>query len=151
MQRNEGVVEILSKSKGSKSTQLAEALKNNKKIIVCTIQSFPALLKSAQELTKTDGKHFAVIADEAHSSQSGTAVSDLKQILSDAEMKELADGGEYSIEDWGLAAQMNNPGRRRTALPMSHLPQLRKVKPWNFSAAAASGTAQRTGNQPEPI
>ena len=30
MQRNEGVVEILSKSKGSKSTQLAEALKNNK-------------------------------------------------------------------------------------------------------------------------
>lgn len=150
MQRNEGVVEILSKSKGSKSTQLAEALKNNKKIIVCTIQSFPALLKSAQELTKTDGKRFAVIADEAHSSQSGTAVSDLKQILSDAEMKELADGGEYSIEDW-LAAQMNNRAAADgityvafTATPKSKTMEL-------FGRLPHPELPKGPGNQPEPF
>ena len=55
----------------SKSGELATALSGGKKIVVCTIQTFPFALKAVQELAATQGKRFAVIADEAHSSQTG--------------------------------------------------------------------------------
>jgi type I restriction enzyme R subunit len=63
-----------------------------------------------QELTATSGKRFAVIADEAHSSQTGDAALKLRKVLSAAELAELAelaDGGEVSIDDL-LAADMSN-------------------------------------------
>jgi Type I site-specific restriction-modification system, R (restriction) subunit and related helicases len=47
-----------------------------------------------QELAATEGKRFAVIADEAHSSQTGDAAAKLKQLLSAEEWAELQDGGE---------------------------------------------------------
>ncbi|HEU4708858.1 MAG TPA: type I restriction endonuclease subunit R, partial [Methylophilaceae bacterium] len=76
-----------------------------KKIVVCTIQTFPFALKAVQELAATQGKRFAVIADEAHSSQTGSAAANLKAVLSAEELQELQDGGEVSTEDM-LAAQM---------------------------------------------
>ncbi|MBL8940108.1 MAG: hypothetical protein JNM69_36500 [Archangium sp.] len=84
---------------------MAEALSGAKKIVVCTIQTFPFALKAVRELAATKGKRFAVIADEAHSSQAGTAASNLKLVLSAAELAEVEDGGEVSGEDI-LAAQM---------------------------------------------
>ena len=104
-QRTSGVVATITNEAGAKSTQLAEALSGNKKIVVCTIQTFPHALKAVQELAAAQGKRFAVIADEAHSSQTGEAASKLKQVLSAEELRELADGGEVSTEDV-LAAQM---------------------------------------------
>lgn len=104
-ERTTGVVESITNENGSKSAQLSQALKNGKKIIVCTIQTFPFALKAAQELSSTEGKTFAVIADEAHSSQTGEAASKLKQLLSAEELAELQDGGEIGTEDL-LAAQM---------------------------------------------
>jgi type I restriction enzyme R subunit len=61
---------------------LAEALAGGKKIVVCTIQTFPFALKAVHELAATQGKRFAVIADEAHSSQTGEAAAKLKALLS---------------------------------------------------------------------
>lgn len=104
-ERTTGVVERITNENGSKSAQLSQALKNGKKIIVCTIQTFPFALKAVQELSSTEGKTFAVIADEAHSSQTGEAASKLKQLLSAEELAELQDGGEIGTEDL-LAAQM---------------------------------------------
>lgn len=104
-QRTTGVVATIKNEAGAKSAQLAEALSGNKKVVVCTIQTFPFALKAVQEMAATQGKRFAVIADEAHSSQTGEAASKLKQVLSVEELKELADGGEVSTEDI-LAAQM---------------------------------------------
>lgn len=104
-ERTTGVVESITNENGSKSAQLSQALKNGKKIIVCTIQTFPFALKAVQELSSTEGKTFAVIADEAHSSQTGEAASKLKQLLSAEELAELQDGGEIGTEDL-LAAQM---------------------------------------------
>ncbi len=89
----------------SKSGELAEALAGGKKIVVCTIQTFPFALKAVQDLAATQGKRFAVIADEAHSSQTGEAAAKLKALLSAEELHDLADGGEVSTEDL-LAAQM---------------------------------------------
>ncbi|MEY4748267.1 MAG: hypothetical protein RIQ60_481 [Pseudomonadota bacterium] len=90
---------------GSKSGQLSQALKDGKKIIVCTIQTFPFALHEVQELAATEGKRFAVIADEAHSSQTGAAAAKLKQLLSAEEWAALQDGGEVDTEAL-LAAQM---------------------------------------------
>ena len=97
-ERTTGVVETITSEHGSKSAQLGQALKNGKKIIVCTIQTFPFALQAVQELAATEGKCFAVIADEAHSSQTGEAAAKLKQLLSAEEWAELQDGGEIDTE-----------------------------------------------------
>nr|WP_010399234.1 type I restriction endonuclease [Paracoccus sp. TRP] len=104
-ERTTGVVATITNESGAKSGQLAEALAGGKKIVVCTIQTFPFALKAVQDLAATSGKRFAVIADEAHSSQTGEAASKLKQVLSAEELAELQDGGEISAEDV-LAANM---------------------------------------------
>lgn len=104
-QRQKGVVATITNKDGSKSGKLAEALDGSKKIVVCTIQTFPFALDAVRQLSATQGKRFAVIADEAHSSQTGDAASKLKAVLSPEELAELEDGGEVSSEDI-LAAQM---------------------------------------------
>jgi type I restriction enzyme R subunit len=105
-ERTAGVVATIKGESQSKSGELAEALAGGKKIVVCTIQTFPFALSAVQELAATQGKRFAVIADEAHSSQTGEAAGKLKQLLSADELKDLADGGEVAAEDI-LAAQMS--------------------------------------------
>ena len=98
-QRTSGVVATITNKDGSKSGKLAEALSGDKKIVVCTIQTFPFALEAVRKLAATQGKHFAVIADEAHSSQTGEAAAKLKAMLSPEELAELNDGGEISDED----------------------------------------------------
>ena len=112
-ERTAGVVATIKGESQSKSGELAQALSGGKKIVVCTIQTFPFALQAVQELAATQGKHFAVIADEAHSSQTGAAASKLKQLLSAEEMQELADGGEIGTEDLlaaNMAARANDAG-----------------------------------------
>jgi type I restriction enzyme R subunit len=104
-ERTTGVVASITNDSGSKSAQLSQALKDGKKIIVCTIQTFPFAMEAVQELAATEGKRFAVIADEAHSSQTGAAAAKLKQLLSAQEWADLQDGGEVDTEAL-LAAQM---------------------------------------------
>jgi type I restriction enzyme R subunit len=106
-ERTAGVVASIKGEGNSKSGELAAALSGGKKIVVCTIQTFPFALKAVQELAATQGKRFAVIADEAHSSQTGEAAAKLKAVLSAQELQELADGGEIGTEDV-LAANMTN-------------------------------------------
>jgi type I restriction enzyme, R subunit len=62
------------------SAQLRQALEGKQaRIIITTLQKFPVV---AQAATNLSGSRFAVIADEAHSSQSGEAAKDLKAVLS---------------------------------------------------------------------
>jgi len=60
------------------SKQLAEALNTGKKIIITTLQKFPFVVEKVHNL---NGKRFAVIVDEAHSSQSGEAARKLKEVI----------------------------------------------------------------------
>jgi len=101
-ERTSGVVATIKGESASKSGELAQALSGGKKIVV----RFPFALKAVQDLAATEGKRFAVIADEAHSSQTGEAAAKLKEVLSAEELQELNDGGEVSSEDI-LAAQMS--------------------------------------------
>lgn len=104
-ERTAGVVVTIKGGGGSKSAELAAALSGSKKIVVCTIQTFPHALKAVQELAATQGKRFSVIADEAHSSQTGEAAAKLKAVLSAEEWQALMDGGEVCTEDL-LVARM---------------------------------------------
>jgi len=104
-ERTKGVVATITSDGGSKSAALAEALDAGKKIIVCTMQTFPFALEAVRERAATQGKCFAVIADEAHSSQAGETAAKLKAVLTPEEIEEISDGGEISTEDL-LAAQM---------------------------------------------
>ncbi|MDE2121751.1 MAG: type I restriction endonuclease subunit R, partial [Betaproteobacteria bacterium] len=70
-----------SKSKQSKSKQLTEALLTGVPIIVVTIQTFPYAMEVLVTEEKLRGKSFAVIIDEAHTSQTGTTASKLQAAL----------------------------------------------------------------------
>ncbi|THD10099.1 type I restriction endonuclease subunit R [Metallibacterium scheffleri] len=70
------------KSSKSKSKQLAEALIAGTPIIVVTIQTFPYALEAIVTEPKLRDRHFAVIIDEAHASQTGTNAAKLQTALS---------------------------------------------------------------------
>ncbi len=65
------------------SKELKEHLHRGKKIIISTIQKFPYILDAMDELKD---KNFAVIIDEAHSSQSGSAHDSMNMVLGDEEV-----------------------------------------------------------------
>ncbi|MFF8391764.1 DEAD/DEAH box helicase family protein, partial [Cellulosimicrobium funkei] len=89
----------------SKSGLLAQALKNGELIIAVTVQTFPHALNEIRTHAGLKGKKFAVIADEAHSSQSGQMSTKLKQVLTAEEVKEIEEGGEIDVESV-LASEM---------------------------------------------
>ena len=60
------------------SKELKESLESGKKIIITTIQKFPFIVDGIANLSD---KRFAVIIDEAHSSQSGTAAGKMNQAM----------------------------------------------------------------------
>ena len=66
---------------GSKSEKLAKALEESQPIIIVTIQTFPFVLKAIENSVSLKERRYAVIADEAHSSQSGTTARQLKEVL----------------------------------------------------------------------
>lgn len=81
----EGVVVKIDKN----AKQLKEAIENGAGIIITTLQKFPVIYK---EVNATN-KRFAIIVDEAHSSQTGDAAKKLKRALADTEeiLKEYAE------------------------------------------------------------
>lgn len=64
------------------SQELKQALESGKKIIITTIQKFPFIVEGIADLSD---KRFAVIIDEAHSSQSGSAADNLNRTLGNDE------------------------------------------------------------------
>lgn len=86
-----GIVENIDKT----SRQLKEALESGKTIIVSTLQKYPMI---ASQVNSLPGKRFALIIDEAHSSQSGESTKSLHKVLSvnNLEEAEKIDEGEES-------------------------------------------------------
>ncbi len=73
------------------STQLANHLKAGTNIIITTIQKFPFVLEKIGDLPK---RHYAIIVDEAHSSQSGESSKKLKEVLREKELEHAAEEEE---------------------------------------------------------
>lgn len=91
-----GIVEAITGEGGSKTNQLKEALANRKKVIICTIQTFPFLLDEMQEMTALK---FGIIIDEAHSSQSGQTSAKMNAVLADKNDEEDEEKYEPMLED----------------------------------------------------
>ncbi|MCD4671652.1 MAG: DEAD/DEAH box helicase family protein, partial [Anaerolineaceae bacterium] len=68
------------------STQLAEALTSGANIIITTLQKFPFVLDKIDELTQ---RNYAVIVDEAHSSQGGEMAKAMKEALTVIDMDRI--------------------------------------------------------------
>lgn len=66
---------------GSKSEKLAAALENSQPIIIVTIQTFPYVLRAIENSVSLKERCYAIIADEAHSSQTGSTARQLKEVL----------------------------------------------------------------------
>ncbi len=104
-----GVVENIDTT----SRQLKEALESGKTIIVTTLQKFPVIAKEIGELP---GKRFALIVDEAHSSQSGESTKSLKAVLASGSLDEaeaeeaMAESPEEELEGT-ILAEMERRGR----------------------------------------
>lgn len=75
-----GAVETIDEKKSSKD--LRDAINDGVRIIVTTLQKFPVIY---QEVDKVSGRNFAIIVDEAHSSQTGSSAIKLKTALADTE------------------------------------------------------------------
>jgi type I restriction enzyme R subunit len=73
----------------SKSAELAEALERQTPIIVVTIQTFPYAMEQILTNGKLADRNFAVIIDEAHTSQTGSAASKLQATLALRDAKEM--------------------------------------------------------------
>lgn len=104
-EHKDGVVKRITRH-GSKSAQLREALEKRTPIIIVTIQTFPYAIETIGELENIASRSFAVIADEAHSSQTGEAAKKLREALGMVNETD-PDGGseEISAEDV-LSAQL---------------------------------------------
>ena len=83
---------------GKTSRDLLKAIDDGSRIIVTTLQKFPVIY---QDVESTRGRNFAVIVDEAHSSQTGTAAGKLKMALADTDdaLKEYAEIEGISEEE----------------------------------------------------
>ncbi|WP_414470554.1 type I restriction endonuclease subunit R [Methanobacterium sp. ACI-7] len=81
IEKVKGIVEVIDKD----SKQLSEALKTGSNIVVTTLQKFPYILEEVRDMPK---RKYAVIIDEAHSSQTGTLARNMKQVLSTGSLEE---------------------------------------------------------------
>lgn len=101
---------------GSKSEKLASALVNSQPIIIVTIQTFPFVLKAIEDSAVLKSRRYAIIADEAHSSQTGTTARKLKEVLvsgdNDSDSNDKDSDQVLSSEDMldnVIAARRNSP------------------------------------------
>jgi type I restriction enzyme R subunit len=98
-EKQAGVVQSITKDAGeSKSKQLAAALSGGKNIVIVTIQSFEALITAIRTMPELKGRRFAVVADEAHSSQTGSTAGALTKVLSPDEQAAIAGGAPINSE-----------------------------------------------------
>ena len=77
------------------SSELKSNLENGKKIILTTIQKFPFIVDGIADLSD---KRFAVIIDEAHSSQSGSAHGKMNEAMGKKEYDEELDAQDLVLE-----------------------------------------------------
>jgi type I restriction enzyme R subunit len=117
----------------SKSAQLAGELKASTSIIIVTIQTFPHVLEAIRKDSTLAGRSFAVIADEAHSSQTGTTARKLREVLMS---EQLGDDKELDSED---ILRLSLEGRKGS----------KNISYFAFTATPKGKTLELFGRPPE--
>lgn len=91
----------------STSQDLKDAIEDKKRIIITTIQKFPVI---AQEVTNFPDRKFAILIDEAHSSQSGESSRQMRKALS-LEQAEI-DDANIKTADEIIAEEISKKGQQ---------------------------------------
>jgi type I restriction enzyme R subunit len=121
VQSSKGLVVTVGEKSGAKSPQLKKALLEGDHIITCTLQTFPEVMKLIEDTQELRGRHWAVVADEAHSSQSGSAARQLKALLADVELdpddEDISADDLLQAKDSAIAASSNITFVALTATP----------------------------------
>ena len=106
----DGVVGRINRKEGdgSKSEKLAKALEKSQPIIIVTIQTFPFVLKAIENSASLKECSYAIIADEAHSSQTGSTARQLKEVLMIDSKDEDEDLSAEDILDAAVASRRAN-------------------------------------------
>lgn len=136
----EGMVGRINRDEGngSKSEKLAGALEDSQPIIIVTIQTFPFVLKAIENSVSLKERNFVVIADEAHSSQTGSTARQLKEVLMiDGSLHSKDADEELTTEDI-LDATVAS---RRASSNLSYLA---------FTATPKTKTLELFGRLPKP-
>ena len=135
-EHQDGVVGRINRDEGdgSKSEKLASALEVSQPIIIVTIQTFPHVLKAIEDSTSLKERNYAIIADEAHSSQTGSTARKLKEVLM---LGSREDGVELTSEDILDAAVAS----RRVSPNLSY---------FAFTATPKTKTLELFGRVPNP-
>lgn len=122
--------------KKDKAKNLTAALQEGKDIIICTLQTFPFAVNALSEMP---GKHFAVVVDEAHSSQSGEGADSVKKILGSSDL-ESDEQEEEPEDDEDLVNQ-------RVEAELKHKGRLPNVSFFAFTATPKTKTLELFGTQ----
>lgn len=132
----DGVVGRINRNEGdgSKSEKLASALESSQPIIIVTIQTFPYVLKAIENSVSLKARNYVVIADEAHSSQTGSTARQLKEVL----MIDSKDSDEELTTEDILDAAVAS---RRASSNLSYLA---------FTATPKTKTLELFGRLPNP-
>jgi type I restriction enzyme R subunit len=138
-EHKQGVVQKIDED----TRQLVQALANGTPIIITTLQKFPFIAETLEKLHEEDhpgisiatkDKQFAVIVDEAHSSQSGETAMDLKGVLNAEHLAEEAAG--YA-EEHGLDVEDGDDADRLAGVVRE---MLKRGKQQNLSYFAFTAT-----------
>jgi type I restriction enzyme, R subunit len=130
---------------GSKSEKLAAALENAQPIIIVTIQTFPFVLKAIENSVSLKERCYAIIADEAHSSQSGSTARQLKEVL----MTEAGEEDETELDSDDIIAATVASRRASGNLSFFAFTATPKPRRWNCLAACRARTKwRRAANKP---
>jgi type I restriction enzyme, R subunit len=120
VQSSKGLVVAVGEKSGAKSPQLKKALVEGDHIITCTLQTFPEVMKLIEDTEELRGRRWAVVADEAHSSQSGSAAKQLKELLVDVAIdpeEDISADDLLAAKDSAIAASANITFVALTATP----------------------------------
>lgn len=98
LQASEGMVINITNDDTSKSEKLNHYLTQGKRILTCTLQTFPALARTIDRSSNLRNRRWLVIIDEAHSSQHGKTSRTLLETLSDTP-DELAEAASRAAAD----------------------------------------------------
>jgi type I restriction enzyme R subunit len=140
----DGVVGKINRKEGdgSKSEQLAAALVKSQPIIIVTIQTFPFVLKAIEDSSVLKSRRYAIIADEAHSSQTGSTARQLKEVLISGDIESNADDdAPLSSEDVINQAMDATLAARRSSPNLSY---------YAFTATPKPKTIELFGRLPNP-
>src|ERR1017187_6846689 len=95
-EKTAGLIQKIDKN----TKQLVSALAGGAKIIVCTLQKFSWMRNVLGGPKELKGKRFALIVDEAHSSQSGEGAKDLKLVLTTPEALQAIIAADEENKEW---------------------------------------------------